>query len=100
MGNRGSNGVYVSIDGPGMMFADHLDARRDLCNHSPDGFEFGYGGSGPLQLGLAILADVTRDDAVARQFYISFVTEIVSQWKDNTFSITAGEVRAWLAKHA
>ena len=34
-----------------------LDARRDIRNHSPDGFEWGYGGSGPAQLALAILAD-------------------------------------------
>jgi len=34
-----------------------LNPRNDLMNHSPDGFEYGYGGSGPAQLALAILAD-------------------------------------------
>lgn len=34
-----------------------LDARLDLVNHSPTGFAWGYGGSGPAQLALAILAD-------------------------------------------
>lgn len=36
-----------------------LDPRRSqkLWNHSPDGFEWGYGGSGPAQLALAILLD-------------------------------------------
>lgn len=33
-----------------------LDSRTDLFNHSPTGFEWGYGGSGPAQLALAILA--------------------------------------------
>jgi len=28
-----------------------------LWNHSPDGFEWGYGGSGPAQLALAIYQD-------------------------------------------
>ena len=34
-----------------------LPLRLDLFNHSPDGFNWGYGGSGPAQLSLAILAD-------------------------------------------
>jgi uncharacterized protein (DUF2249 family) len=34
-----------------------LPPRNDLYNHSPNGFEWGYGGSGPAQLALAILAD-------------------------------------------
>jgi hypothetical protein len=34
-----------------------LDPRLDLWNHSPSGFEYGYGGSGPAQLALAILAN-------------------------------------------
>lgn len=34
-----------------------LPTRLDLFNHSPSGFEYGYHGSGPAQLALAILAD-------------------------------------------
>ena len=37
-----------------------LDPRLDLANHSPTGFEWGYGGSGPAQLALALLADAHR----------------------------------------
>ena len=33
-----------------------LDPRLDLRNHSPTGFEWGYGGSGPAQLALALAA--------------------------------------------
>lgn len=32
------------------------------CNHSPDGFNWGYGGSGPAQLALAVLLEFTNDD--------------------------------------
>ena len=35
----------------------HPDQSQKLYNHSPDGFEWGYHGSGPAQLALAILAD-------------------------------------------
>lgn len=34
-----------------------LRLRLDIRNHSPDGFEWGYGGSGPAQLALALVAD-------------------------------------------
>jgi hypothetical protein len=33
------------------------NVRRRVTHHSPDGFEFGYGGSGPADLALNILED-------------------------------------------
>lgn len=58
--------VLVRVDG-----GEILDPRLDLMNHSPSGFEYGYGGSGPAQLALAILADHLRhrpqDMAVIRR---------------------------------
>jgi Family of unknown function (DUF6166) len=38
-----------------------LDPRLDLHNHSPTGFEWGYGGSGPAQLALALAASRLPD---------------------------------------
>ncbi len=49
-----------------------LPARRDLWNHSPDGFQWGYGGSGPAQLALAILAHHTADDGKATRLHQQF----------------------------
>jgi hypothetical protein len=34
-----------------------LPARKEVRNHSPTGIEWGYGGSGPAQLALALLCD-------------------------------------------
>ncbi len=39
--------------------------RLDLYNHSPTGFEWGYWGSGPAQLALAMLADCLASDEQA-----------------------------------
>lgn len=39
-----------------------LDPRLDLRNHSPTGFAWGYGGSGPAQLALAMLSEYFRAD--------------------------------------
>lgn len=55
-----------------------LSPRLDVVNHSPDGFEWGYGGSGPSQLAFAILADLIGvSKAVA--FYQSFKSAWVAK---------------------
>lgn len=46
-----------------------LRPRLDLRNHSPCGFEWGYGGSGPSQLALALCADALGDSARACRVY-------------------------------
>jgi hypothetical protein len=55
-----------------------LDPRYDIYNHSPDGFAWGYGGSGPSQLALALCADILGDDAIARRSYMDFKFAFVS----------------------
>ena len=35
-----------------------LDPCLDVRNHSPTGFAWGYGGSGPAQLAIALMCDV------------------------------------------
>jgi hypothetical protein len=47
-------GAPVHVDG------QPLDPRHDLYNHSPDGFEWGYHGSGPAQLALALCCLILR----------------------------------------
>jgi hypothetical protein len=54
-----------------------LDPRNDLYNHSPDGFEWGYGGSGPAQTALALLADALGDDRRAVELHQEFKRRVV-----------------------
>lgn len=58
---------------------DTLPPRLDLRNHSPDGFSWGYGGSGPAQLALAILADAIGDER-ALAIYQDFKWKVVSRF--------------------
>lgn len=51
-----SNGT-VFVQEPAYAARTPLDPKLKLVNHSPTGFSWGYGGSGPAQLALAILAD-------------------------------------------
>ncbi|KPN29414.1 hypothetical protein SY89_00127 [Halolamina pelagica] len=72
----------------------------EVVSHSPSGFEWGYGGSGPAQLALAILLDYTDDQEVAQSHYQAFKCEIVSQLActrgDGMWTLTAGKIEQWL----
>lgn len=73
-----------------------LNPRFDLVNHSPDGFDWGYEGSGPAQLALAILADYLKDDLKALALYQKFKREWLAHVKTNRWQITQTELNAIL----
>lgn len=73
-----------------------LDPRHDLVNHSPDGFGWGYGGSGAAQLALALLCDATGDDEVAQKFYQAFKFDVVAKLKRGAWELTADYVLDWV----
>jgi Family of unknown function (DUF6166) len=58
-GHAGETSVTVYDAGAGETLSDArpLPLYLELRSHSPTGFEWGYAGSGPAQLALAILAD-------------------------------------------
>jgi hypothetical protein len=67
--------VYqVTVDGR------PLNPRHDIHNHSPDGFCWGYSGSGPAQLALALCADALQDDDRALAVYQHFKERTVARW--------------------
>lgn len=65
-------------------------------NHSPDGFEWGYGGSGPAQTALAILMRYLPTDIAVRhhQEFKWAMVATLEQGKD--FVLTENEVLAWI----
>lgn len=69
-----------------------LPPRADLRNHSPDGFEWGYAGSGPAQLSLAICAHAINNDARAQRVYQHFKARVVQHWKENAWEISRERV--------
>lgn len=73
-GTRTRHGCIVKING------QPLCPRFDLANKSPTGFEWGYNGSGPAQLALAILANHCRsDEGRALENYDEFKTLVVAR---------------------
>jgi hypothetical protein len=78
-GRRGPDGLAVvrviELDGS----TRPLRLRLDLTNHSPTGFEWGYDGSGPAQLALALLADATGDDEAAVRLHQQFKFAVIGR---------------------
>ena len=72
-----------------------LPLHLELRNHSPTGFAWGYGGSGPAQLALALLMDATQDQTLALRHYQDFKFHYVAGW-GNSWSITSEEIKAFL----
>lgn len=70
-----------------------LNPRLDIVEHSSTGFEWGFGGSGPAQLALAILADL-YDKETALRYYQAFKDRVVSRLRPDKWRITEAEVFA------
>ena len=72
-----------------------LDPSLKLRQHSPTGFAWGYLGSGPAQLALAILLDATGDEELAQRHYMSFKEDFVARWPEK-WLITTSDIDAWM----
>lgn len=99
---------------------------RSVIWHSPDGFNFGYGGSGPADLALNILnafvPPVERDDSddytgetlatdpvpcfkgkcshFAAQHHQAFKAEFIAGLRDPGGTIAAATIQAWIASRS
>jgi len=73
-----------------------LPPRLDLANKSPNGYEWGYLGSGPAQLALAILADACHDDQVALLWFESFKWDVIARLPPEGFTLTEEDVANWM----
>jgi hypothetical protein len=87
--------IIVTQNGLNDAAARDLPFRLDLRNHSPTGFSWGYEGSGPAQLSLAVLADALRDDELAQTHYQNFKRNVISRLGDS-WMLTAVEIRQFV----
>jgi hypothetical protein len=74
-----------------------LNPRLDLWNHISTGFEWGYAGSGPAQLALAILADHlgSADEAVG--LHQDFKGAVISRLPYPRWTLTSDQIGETLA---
>ncbi len=69
-----------------------LRPRNDIRNHSPTGFEWGYGGSGPAQLALALVADCCGASLAIPPIY-QRVKMIVASLPHEGWTLTEAQIR-------
>lgn len=89
-GYRDIEGCQVWVQS-GLEKPRKLRLRLDLSRHSPTGFEWGYGGSGPAQLALALLADALNDKEAIQlhQRFKRFIAEI----KTDVWTMTEEDIK-------
>lgn len=93
-------GFREDMHDPVLVNGEPLDPgpSQAVWNHSPDGFAWGYGGSGPAQLALAILLTaLDKDEAVRchQQFKRDFIEKLPQEgpWQ---FYV---DIPAWTNRH-
>ena len=72
---------------------------QSVLNHSPCGYEWGYTGSGPAQLSLAILL-VYLPTNIAVELHQGFKEDIISKFEiDRGWEMECSEVKDWIKKN-
>jgi hypothetical protein len=78
----------VMVERPSRIYPLPHDVR-----HSPTGFSWGYGGSGPSDLARCILLDAVGSDA----YYMDFKFDVIAKFDmQKPFVITEYDVNVWL----
>jgi Family of unknown function (DUF6166) len=85
----------IAVDGRELPLAPSLKLR----NHSPSGFNWGYGGSGPAQAALAICLRVFANQWLALELYQEFKFRYVAGWPMGQGFYDTVDFDAFLADH-
>jgi len=85
--------------GPAVVVEDNghcrgLDPRRDLCNYSPNGFDWSNNNSGAAHLALALAADVLGDAERAKAVHQRLKFKLVGRLADEGWTLTETRIRA------
>jgi hypothetical protein len=80
-------GKRTSLENKIWVDGKQLDPKlsQKIRNHSPDGFNWGYNGSGPAQAALAICLAILPEAWMAQALYQSFKCAYVSKWTTYDF---------------
>ncbi len=89
-GRRTEHGCAVDVEEDGECTV--LNPRNDLRLHSSE-VNWGYGGSGPAQLALALAADVLGDDDKALEIHQRLKFKLVGRLPHEGWILTEAQVR-------
>ena len=98
--------IYMGVNtGPGpqdvvVFYADgshQTHPLRHVVRHSPDGFQWGYGGSGPADLALSILHDCFLNTVLIEKHYQTFKREFIEP-VDRQLYIKESDILLWMSE--
>lgn len=94
--------VGLNVDGERTVRAGEAELRPGpsqlVWNHSPDGFSWGYGGSGPAQLALALLFDTGLPPDLCVQIHQDLKWAKVAKWSQSAcWTLPGAELLRWIA---
>jgi hypothetical protein len=69
-----------------------LRLRLDIRAHSPTGFEWGYGGSGPAQLALALCVDACGRSVADPRVYQRVKWDVICKLPHAGWTLTQAEI--------
>lgn len=78
-----------------MNIYNKLNLPKHVIQHSPDGFAWGYGGSGPAELARCLLLEVMGQDHGDKWHYQDFKDEFVAKWDDG-WAISDVDIKQWV----
>jgi hypothetical protein len=99
-GRMPSGRTYVTVHEEGKP----VRQLKHFVRHSPDGFEWGYGGSGPAELARCILLDHFGEDgrkvrSLADSFYQDFKRTFIERIQADEWAIADTEILCWLGEN-
>lgn len=89
-------GDVILKRGPGGSVLTNISQK--IIQHSPAGFEWGYGGSGPADLALNILAMYT-DQQTAEELHQVFKWDCIAKLPFEGGIIKGREIKKWIRQH-
>lgn len=93
-GERIDGRAVVTLDG------EPLDLRLDVRRHHSSGPDWGYYGTGPAQLALAILLAAGAERETAERHYQTFKNCCIARIRHGCWTLDLSDVRRWLESAA
>lgn len=94
--SRGRPRIFIEKDRPDQDGSIRMHLSQDFVYHSPDGFEWGYGGSGPSDLALNLLCEFV-DPPTAFTLHNPFKFEFIAPLdQEEGGRIPTSDIYEWL----
>ncbi len=100
LGSEGHGAPVVWVWEAGRPNLLHPQPSQRLHNHSPCGHEWGYEGSGPAQLALAILLDFSGDEELSLKLHQKFKREVIAKLpREESWSLSGERIEGFWQRH-